>query len=378
MGIFKNLFSKEAPQKDNIEEPIKTYADFWRWFETNEKAFHRVVRNQQDIEKNFFDRVSPKLGKLHEGMFLLTGMCDPETAELIITPDGVIKNIVFAEEIVAAAPKLNGWRFTALKPESGEGFDIKKGNTVVGAASLRFRSNELWERPDEIDISLVYDSLTDENRQEVTHAAYLFLDNYLGELKFAVEIDEFRVIGPMEANSASRPIEELKTYLTERAKAFREKYEGQRASTDDDEHTMIQGELQSGLPLIAVVNTTLLKWDRKASHPWIAAIDFAYEDSGNNGMPSDGNYRLLSHIEDEILVELKDSEGYLNIGRETSDNKRTSFFACKEFRKLSKVLYSIQERYSNKFGIDFEIYKDKYWRTFDRFLPTDDSPEFTN
>ena len=378
MSFLKNLFSKGEQKESDRNEPIRSYDDFWNWFAANQATFHRVVKERGDIEKDFFDQVTPNLAQLHEGLFLLTGMCDPATAELIITPDGAVRNIVFAEEIIAAAPKINGWQFTALKPESGEGFSIEKGNTVVGAASLKFQSNQSWERPDEIDISIVYDGLTEQNREEVTHAAYLFLDNYLGELEFATAIDRFQVVGTNEATGEVRPIEELKSHLAERQKSFREKYEGQRANTDDDAYTMLQAELQSGLPLIAVVNTTLLKWDRKASHPWVAAIEFTYRDSGNNGMPSEQDYQLLSQIEDEILGEIKDVDGYLNIGRETSDNRRTVFFSCREFRKPSKVLNAIQQKYTDRLGVSLDIYKDKYWQTFDRFLPADDSPEFAN
>ena len=39
----------------------------------------------------------------------------------------------------------------------------------------------------------------------------------------------------------------------------------------------------------------------------------------------------------KIVEELKDFEGYLNIGRQTADSVREIYFACKEFRKPSKV-----------------------------------------
>lgn len=53
---------------------------------------------------------------MHQGIFYLAGMLDQDTAEIVFTPDGA-PNIVFIEEIVAAAPEIAGWKFTALKPE---------------------------------------------------------------------------------------------------------------------------------------------------------------------------------------------------------------------------------------------------------------------
>ncbi len=84
-------------------------------------------------------------------------------------------------------------------------------------------------------------------------------------------------------------------------------------------------------------------------------------------MPDEETYHLLSEIEDNILKELKDFEGYLNIGRQTADSIREIYFACKDFRKPSKVLYQIQCDYAEKIDIGFDVFKDKYWQSFNRF-----------
>src|SRR5687768_5627678 len=109
MKLLKTLFKKK-------EEPIKSYDDFWRWFEKNQKAFFKVVKQQKDVEKNFLDKLSPKLEELKDGFYYLTGMCDDATVELIISAEGSAKNIVFIEELVSAGPKITGWKITALKP----------------------------------------------------------------------------------------------------------------------------------------------------------------------------------------------------------------------------------------------------------------------
>lgn len=93
MSILKNLFSQK-------QKPIENYDDFWRWFQENERTFFKAVKNHKNIEKDFFDKLSPKLSELKDGFFYLTGMLDDNTAELILTADGTIKNIVFVEELV--------------------------------------------------------------------------------------------------------------------------------------------------------------------------------------------------------------------------------------------------------------------------------------
>jgi hypothetical protein len=60
-------------------------------------------------------------------------------------------------------------------------------------------------------------------------------------------------------------------------------------------------------------------------------------------------------------------EGFLNIGRQTAKNVREIYFACKDFRKPSKLLDKIQKEYANEFEITYDIFIDKYWNSFDRF-----------
>ncbi|HEY4323555.1 MAG TPA: DUF695 domain-containing protein [Mucilaginibacter sp.] len=350
------------------DKPENAYADFWNWFQTDERDFFNVVSRQGDIEKVFFDKLSPKLNQLHDGFFYLTGMCAPNTVELVLTADGKIKNIVFVEELVKSAPKIDGWKFTALKPATDiENVIIKMGGYQFGAENLSFYSNEFAEYPDEIDITIVHNDFNDENKNIIINGTYIFLDNYLGELDFATTIDNITVTGRGEAEKELVPIEKLKDFLIWRQKEFLEKYDGTRHNTENDSYSMLEAELPNGNPLIAIINRDLLNWDRKASHPWILTIEIKYEGEKNTGMPDDATYALLEEIENKILEEFKDSEGCLNIGRQTADGLREIYFACNDFREPSKVLQKIHNYYVGQIEINYDIYKDKYWQTFNRF-----------
>jgi hypothetical protein len=364
VGLFKNIFNKK-------EEPIKSYADFWSWFLKNEKNFFKVVKEKGDIEELFFKKLSPKLDEVKDGIYYLTGMFNDNTVELVLTPDGSIKHFVFVEELVNAVPKIDGWLFTALKPA----LDIKNVNIRMEGynftdENISFYSNDHIDFPDEIDITVISDDLNEDNHSTVRHGTYIFLDNFLGELNFATTIDHLEVVGKENMTKELVPIEKLKDYLIWRQKEFIEKYEGVRYNTENDSYTTFDAELKSGNKLIAVINTDLLEWDCKASHPWILSIEIKYNGENNNGMPDNETYTLLNEIENEILEELKDFEGYLDIGRQTANSLREIYFACKDFRKPSKIMQGIENKYSAKFDLSHNIYKDKYWRSFDRFITT--------
>lgn len=361
MNFLKNIFNKS-------EAPIQSNQEFWNWFVKNEKSFFNTVKEYTDIEKKFFDKMSPKLAELKDGFFFLTGMLNDNTVELVLTADGTIKNFVFTEQLVSDAPKLDGWKFTALKPPmETENFEIKMHGYEFGGQNIHFYANENPYQPDEIDITVVHDELNADNKKEISVGVFIFLDNYLGELNFATMIDNIVVIGKDNAEKELVPIEKLKAFLTWREKEFVEKYEGLRHNTDDDEYSSFEAESTDGQPYFALINMGLLNWDAKASHPWMMVIEIKYDGRQNSGLPDQETFELLDEIEDRLMALLSAEHGYLNIGRETGSNLRVIYFACKEFRKPAKTVYDIQKEYAGRLELSYEIFKDKYWKSLSRF-----------
>ncbi|TKC08302.1 DUF695 domain-containing protein [Pedobacter polaris] len=361
MSFLKNIFGSK-------EETINNYDDFWNWFQKNEKTFYKAVSQNNAIEKNFFEKLSPRLNELREGYYFLTGMMNDNTAELVLTADGIVKNIVFVEELVNAAPVIDGWKFTALKPALNiEDVTIRMADYEFTKSNISFYYNEDPNYPDEIDVVIINNDLNEANKDTIINGTFIFLDNLLGELNFATTIDNIVVLGKENAQKELIPIEKLKDFLIWREKEFIEKYDGLWHSTETDNHSILEGTLQNGKPLLAVINMDLLSWENKASHPWILDIIVKFVPD-KNGFPNDKTMAQLNDFEDILLGELKDSEGYLNIGRETADGTRDFYFACKDFRKVSKVVEKIIADYEDKFNISFDIYKDKYWQSFNRFI----------
>jgi hypothetical protein len=187
-------------------------------------------------------------------------------------------------------------------------------------------------------------------------------------MEFATTIDKLKTIDKAEAERELVPIEKLKAFLTWRQKEFLEKYEGERHNTENDSYASYESSLKdSGKKLIAIINTTLLDWDRKASHPWLMIVKLNFKGDESTGMPDEITYSELENFENQIMDQLKDSEGYLNVGRETGDNLREIYFACKEFRKPSKVLHHLTAEYLGILNVSFDIYKDKYWQNMNRY-----------
>lgn len=359
MSFLTNLTGRKTPK-------IHSYGDFWTWFQSKERSFYKVVRNRGDFERDFFKPLSTKLSQLRDGYFFLTGMLGDHTAELVFTADGRIKNFVFVEELVQSAPMISGWKFTAHKPAHNlEDVNIEMAGFKFNGRNLSFRPVEHHAYPDEIEIVIIHPDLNDHNRNEITNGVYIFLDHYLGEINFATIIDYLNVEGST-GDKESIPINKLRDYLTWREKEFVEKYDGIRRHTENDTYSGLEGRLENGNRLIATVNAELLRWNSTASHPWILKVEIRYNDAGG-GMPDEKTYELMHEFENAMNDHLKDANGYLYIGRQTGESVREIFFACRDFRTPSKVTSDLMAAYSDRLNISYDIYKDKYWKTFERF-----------
>lgn len=363
-----NLLRRMFPSK---YENIATNTDFWDWFSANHKKFWKAVHNGEKIEEVFFDKMMSKLNQIKDGIYFLTGMYDGETAELILTADTNIKNIVFVENLVKSAPEIDNWKFTALKPEMNMSkFQIKMDNHFFSAENLSFYATHDENYPDEIDLIIIYDNFNEAEKDIIINGVYIYMNNLLGELSSATIIDHLQIKGNHQENVELIPIAKLKDYLTWRESEFEQKYQDKRYSTQKDNWGSFEATLSDGKPYFAIANTTVLEWDHKASHPWVLKIEIRYDGKDNCGLPNSEDAYLMDAFEEELNNVLIDTEGYLKIGRETADNLREIFFACIEFRDSSRITYESIVKYSDKLKIEYNIYKDKYWQTFDRFKHT--------
>lgn len=361
MDFLKKIFGG----KDNVV--VTDYGSFWNWFAERADSFYTIVKKQDNVEEKFLDQVIPVLKQVNEHFFCLVGMYDDNTADMIITVDGDIKSIVFAEEIAAAAPALKGWKFTALKPPIGFDVSIGMDNYTFDKNNIFFVNNEDGRYPDEIDLTLVHNNYVEQDKRSIGNGCLIYLDNALGELNTAMLIDNISIGPAPEEKDKMIPVSKLSEFLDWREKEFIEKYKGVRYNTENDEYATMEGHDKNDLPLLALVNQSLMEWDAKPSHPWMMTIEIKYDGRNNNGMPTNEAYALMGEFEDELTKTLTDADGYLSLGRETYDNTRTSFFACKDFRNASKKTRELVDKYKGRLDIDYDIYKDKYWRTMNRF-----------
>lgn len=357
---------KKILGKGQIE--IIEIADFWQWFNLHEKAFFQSIKAHEIVADNVLTPISSQLSKLYEGIYLLTGMQNGETAEIILSPEGDVKLFAIVEQIIEEAPDVQGWTFTALKPAIRNiDFEINAYGQAFNLQNTFFKPFVSTNYPDNVNLIFSHEHITEENQNQIGNGIFILLDNYLGELEAATLIDNVEIAPYTEADEEWIPLAKIDDYLRWREKEFVEKYGAVRHDPTDDQFVSLEALTEENKPVIAIIDRTLLEWDRSMSHPWITVISFHFDGSMNHGFPDEITYKHLNDLEEEIIHQLPAKSGYLNLGRQTVNDVREVYFACIEYRKPSIVLHSIKYNYSGEFKIEFDIFKDKYWCFMDRF-----------
>jgi hypothetical protein len=360
MNFFKKIFAAKT------EINIKTNQDFWDWFLQNEKVFFNSIQQKDKIVEKVLDKIIPKLQMLNEQFYCQVGKESDTLMGLDVSAEGDIKTFVFVEELIESAPKLPNWQFQALKPASGKGFNIGMHGYDFSDENICFFATNHKNYPDEIDITLVHNDYREDNEKLIGQGCLIYLDALLGELNTAILIDSVTT-GDNKDKNELIPIEKLENYLKWREAEFVERYKSVRHNDEDDSYSSYEFEDKGGNSHIAIMNRTLLDWDVKPSHPWMMALDFEYE-GNESGMPNDAILKKMNEFEDELMELLPCAEGYLNIGRRTGNNTRTTYFACNNFRHSSKCVAALIEKYQNLLTIDYSIYRDKYWMTLENYV----------
>lgn len=353
MGFFDKLFGKGVKEANTVELETQ-YQQFWDWFIANESKFYKTIENHERVVEDFIDIVSPKLKAINPDFNMLTGMGKDGIGELIISPDGRLKSLPFVDDFIEAAPEHERWRFISCKP-SVKGIGLNMNGFLLDEETVSFVPIHDDEYPDYIHLRFIIKECTPENEEEIGNALYMFLDNYLGEIKTMTMIDYLEVKGEEGVEGELIPVSKLSDYLSYRETEFVEKYDSVIRNSEEDTYSILESNTDHE-PLIVVVNTSFLNWDQKMSYPWVVKVSIKYK-GREDGLPNKQDVTTMDEIEDLIL-----ESGILHsVARETGSGERTLFFATKDYRSASRDVFKTIGLFTDRFDIDYTIYRDKYW-----------------
>lgn len=347
--------------------PTQKIQSFWTWFESQASYFKSLLQENTDVEDLIFEPLGKALNQIQTDLFFLLGYKVDEQAELILTADGNIKNMFLIDALIMHAPKIPDWKIIGhKKPIELDQLQINIGAMVFDQNTLFFKPIVHDAYPDLIDIEIYFTQFDNEDINAVHQGIFIFLDNYIGELNFTKLIDQVVIIEEVPKDVEELvPIGKLKDYLNWREKEFLEVYELELLP-EEFHYTLLSAELKDGGILLAIINTDALKLPARAALPWVGVVTLTFDLDEDLKFPNEPTQEKLEQIELELCDNLTSKDAAIHIGRQTIGTKREIYFVAADYNRLAQVFYACADKH-HEFKLESEIYKDKYWRTFDKF-----------
>lgn len=133
---------------------------------------------------------------------------------------------------------------------------------------------------------MVHDEYQVEMHNPFTEAVYIYLDNYLGEYNAIMHIDHVTVCSKQDAEKRVNTNRQIKEYFNFKNSEISRLNSIQYDHIDSDEYSILEGQTDDDQPLSVMLNSSILEWEHKASHPWMFVMDVTYQGQDYQGMPS--------------------------------------------------------------------------------------------
>lgn len=186
-------------------------SEFWKWFLKHQSKIE-AFKNANDP---ILDQLLEQLHKYNEHLFLELST-NFEEKELVITAEGDSEQFESVRDLMAKAPKLKNWKFTAFRPPLGFGFQTKYEGVEYDPEKLWFLPLENESNPSAVGIKIGIPSFDEKIHVHSKAAAWVILDTALGELVSAQEI-QYMETGALPSDPEKEgyiELPELPKYLT--------------------------------------------------------------------------------------------------------------------------------------------------------------------
>jgi len=165
--------------------------EFWEWFSLHSDRLRSVEGNAN--KESLLDEIMHRLHAIDAGLYLEVSKPHGGVNDLVVTAEGMRALFPLVDAVIGRAPKLAGWKFTALRSPMGFGFGLKMG-------PIRLNPDEIWFLPltvgaqqKHFGVRLAVDDIVSANAPGAANAAWILLDTVLGERRIAETIEHVEV-----------------------------------------------------------------------------------------------------------------------------------------------------------------------------------------
>ncbi len=367
MGLLDSIFKKRTS--------VYEASDFWAWFVKNVGTFKQLSKISQEEAHELLDIIVEELNKYNPWLKAVGGQYDENTSELIITADGDIALFSKVLELIEKAPVLKGWLFTAHKPPVGlTNMAIRMFDKDFNEETLHFYPIVEDEYPDEVSLVLTHKQYNIEEEEDFQTAMSIYVQNGLGEINAATQIDDLSFSAEPEDKSELIPINKLNDYLTWREKEFVEKCHSSEIELPEDSFNIIEGVDEEDNVMVALVNLNYENFLFKPVYGWLLSVTMEYTPA-ENGLPDNDTLIILQEEETKVIELLTTQSDTLYTATKTFKGSRILYFYTKMYEQPSILLHHFLDTEEITSSTSFFVEKDKYWRCLEEFWGVSEEEE---
>jgi hypothetical protein len=171
---------------------------FWKWFAAHADAVGKIKRADEPVA----DQLAKALHQVDDKLTFELGI-GMKPHELIISADGILQVFPAVQKLVAAAPKVPGWKIIAFRPrkqmsevELGDGTKLRAADMLV----------ETHDAGGKLDVVIHVSGHAADTA--LKSAVYLLLDSALGEFDTETYVAGIDIVATAPPKTA-RPLSEL-------------------------------------------------------------------------------------------------------------------------------------------------------------------------
>jgi hypothetical protein len=188
LHLAKSILKKIKEKNMSKEEK------FWNWFKKSNSRYYFLNQISDRAQKEkLLDEFLEHLHSYCDKLFFEIGGIPNENMELIISAGGDKNFFSVAEVLIQHAPKIDDWRFIALKPPMGTTFISNYENIELNPQKMWFLPLENDDNPEQLGLRLYFEKFAKQNDDLFLNAGYQILDTLLGEKNTALQIQHVEV-----------------------------------------------------------------------------------------------------------------------------------------------------------------------------------------
>jgi hypothetical protein len=182
---------------------------FWSWFKDHDDAYFSLAPDDAARREALFDELSTELGKINPDLTFEFGPLIDGKRDFVISAGGIKDAFPAVRELVAHAPALSHWRVIAFRPRRSPVSTIEFQDVKLKPEQVRMR---LARDGEKVGLTLLMPDYTEARGAEFGQAAYLLLDEALGEYDVETKVGfiEFEAL-PSTTPVDTVPLSELST-----------------------------------------------------------------------------------------------------------------------------------------------------------------------